>query len=202
MADPGTSGSPPTMPVTIHNCFWEDIPREEALARLERRSLDAETRRRIEDNVPELTRHYLTFEGRAFREYVEPNDRPAELLLFLPLVLRGEVREVIVPIYESEKYPDGRIKHISGIDVHRYELREGRLIENGVSRDTFRYSQEPVQLNLNLSMLGTDPERRLARSAGWCCDACEWVHSTLDIHCADWLCCIGTCRRPLDRLAL
>ena len=80
MADAGTSASPPAMPVTIHNCFWEDIPREEALARLERRSLDAETRRRIEDNIPELTRHYLTFEGRAFREYVEPNDRPAELL--------------------------------------------------------------------------------------------------------------------------
>jgi hypothetical protein len=42
-------------------------------------------------------------------------------------------------------------------------------------------------------MLGTQFEQREASGAGWCCDACEWVHSTLDIHCADWLCCIGTC---------
>jgi hypothetical protein len=193
MAREGNPQLPYTVPVTIHNCWWEEISREEAIRRLEQRSLDPARERGIRSQIPELTRHYLTFEDNAFREYVDPNDRPAELLVLLPLTRRGDLHEVIVPIYESETYPDGRVKHISGIDIHRYDLTKGKLIENDVERDTFRFSEEPVELELNIAFLSTDRSEAAREASGWCCDSCEWFHSQLDIHCADWLCCLGSC---------
>lgn len=178
-----------TVDVTLEAGWHEPVTRSMAVERLRSRPLRDDDRRRIEENIPELTHHYLTFAGRAFREYVDFGEGFAHVALFLPMEpVEGGYR-VIVPMYRSERYPDGRQKNLIGIDEHIFHVDGEQIIENNVARSTFEPIREPVQLQVETTMLRAEahPEGSI------CCDACEWVHSGLDIHCADWLCCLGCC---------
>lgn len=170
-----------TVPVTLKEYWYEDISRGEALRRLDGRNLDPKTRVDIEQNIPELSRHFLTFEGTLFREYLDRRDgSPANLLLILPMKL-GVNSFIIQGPVDNDR--------LSGIarSEFTFDLTK-QLFENGVARQ-FTYSSELVELNLDVSFVipAPEPERSL------CCRACEWVHSQLDIHELDPICCLGCC---------
>src|SRR5262249_53935772 len=69
--------------VTLGDHWYEEISRKEALRRLETRKLDPEGRKRIEQSLPELTKHYLAVHGNALLEYADFGDGIAHLLLLL-----------------------------------------------------------------------------------------------------------------------
>jgi hypothetical protein len=183
-----TASAPLVVSIPLQNYWQETITRDEALKRLEGRNLDPERRAAIAKEIPDETKHYLTFVESGFREYVDRGDGIAKLLLLLPLEKKGDKWVVIVPIHNSERHEDGRIRLISGIELHEFEVVGGKLVENGKARETFRYSAGPINLPVDAEFIIADHP-----GGNWCCDACEWVHSALDIHCADWFCCIGTC---------
>jgi hypothetical protein len=178
-----------TVSVTLGEHWVETISRGEALQRLATRNLPENVRDRIARVIPETTAHYLVFTDRTFREFIAPSNDTARLLLLLPIKRSDSAHDVIVPVYDSERTVTGHVRHLRGVEVHRFENRNGVLFENGMARDTFRLSRAPTSINVDASFL-----RANAHPGGnWCCDACEWVHSKLDIHCADWLCCLGFC---------
>ena len=182
------------VPITLTDYWYETISQEEALRRLAgRRHLDPQTRSRIEQQIPQQTQHFLTFLGNAFREYVDFGQGVAHLLLMLPMEKKDNKCVVVVPIHR-EQGPDGRIRPLFGLDLEEYEFRDSKLIENGLPRETFQHATKPIQLQLDITFVEASGNIPLAGGPdNWCCDSCEWVHSALDIHCADWLCCLGGC---------
>ncbi len=180
----------PTVLVTVDEGWHEQIPRGLAVERLNSRPLASVERQRIADTIPEVTHTYLTFAGRAFREYVDFGEGFAHIALFLPMEVTEEGYRVIVPIYRSQRFSDGRRQNLIGIDEHLFGLEREQLVQNGKERPTFEPIREPVALRVEATMLMPD---RGHPGGSVCCDACEWVHSGLDIHCADWLCCLGCC---------
>lgn len=171
-----------TVPVTLKEYWYEDITREEALRRLDGQNLDPKTRAEIESHIPERSRHFLTFKGTLFREYLDWNDGVANLLLILPMKL-GINSFTIQGFIDNER--------LSGVGRTKFTFDEQRkLFEDGIVIP-FKYSDEAIELNLDVSFVipapTPEPERTL------CCRACYWVHSRLDIHWADPLCCLGSC---------
>jgi hypothetical protein len=197
MQDPSGEITPNEIHIALRNYWHETISRDEAFRRLEGRDLPPERRSAVENTIPDgETRHFLTFYGGAFREYVAFPDEPAKLLLILPIRQKEENKfEVPVPV-TSERTSDGRIRNIVGIDFEEYQFTDGTLVENGTPRETFEFVEGPTELVVDVSFVspaGPELEREKHPGGGGCCGACEWVHSALDIHCADWLCCLGTC---------
>lgn len=187
----GTSAPKGTVAVTLNQYWVETISREEALKRLATRHLAPELLETISRQIPDVTEHYLIFTDRTFREFAAPSHDSARLLLLLPVKREEPAYDVVVPLYDSEHTANGHVRHVRGVEVHQFENRNGVLFENGVARQTFRLSQAPTTINVDISFLATHP------GGSWCCNACEWVHSALDIHCADWLCCLGCCDSAL-----
>ena len=181
------------MPVTLRDYWVETITRKEALRRLATRDIDDERRIKIERSIPPQTEHYLTFDKNVFREYAYSGSGTAALLLQLPGYRARNLFVVIVPLLRSM---DGK-RAMYGYDFHSYGGKNGKLLENDVHRPTFRHSREPVILPLNVSFVQPSPRPPSLSFA--CCEACEWVHSALDIHCADWICCLFQC---FDNLVL
>ena len=189
------------VPVVLPEYWHETISRKEALRRLEGRDIERKTRAKIVKDIPDQTEHFLTFDDGAFREYAYSGRGTAALLLLLPLHTQGNSFMVFVPIHHSDHFPSGADRHFIGIDTHIFKRFGGKLFENGVHRPTFRYSTKAVTLPLDVSFAA--PMRRRRTTNFSCCGACEWVHSTLDIHCADRLCCLGTCGgHPIPRVMM
>src|SRR5438128_2722971 len=179
------------VPITLNEYWCETISREEALRRLEGRDIEPKRRARIIKDIPEQTKHYLTFDDGALREYAFSGQGTAALLLLLPLHRQDDSFVVFVPIHHTDRYPSGAERHFTGIDAHIFKSAGGKLVETGVRRPTFQYSTKPVTLPLDVSFAVPGQKRRKTNFS--CCGACEWVHSALDIHCADPICCLGTC---------
>ena len=182
-----------TVPVLLRDYWHESISREEAIGRLRGRpGLEQDAQRRLEERIPPETDHYLTFHGDAFREYVKFSDHEVgHLLLILPLRHEDDRWVVPVPIYHSERRGDGRTRPLVGIEEHEF-WRDGEgLVGEGLRKDTFRFETGPTRLMLDVSFATPVKEDRHPHDG--CCGACEWVHSALDIHCADWICCLGFC---------
>ena len=179
------------VPITLSDYWHETISRKEALRRLEGRDIEPKTRAKIIKDIPEQTEHFLTFDDGAFREYAFSGQGTAALLLLLPVHRQGNSFLVFVPIHHSDRFPSGADRHFTGIDAHIFKGASGKLFENGVHRPTFRYSTKPVTLPLDVSF--AVPIQKRHKTNFSCCGACEWVHSALDIHCADPICCLGTC---------
>lgn len=189
MSDPHHPAEHPTVEVTLDEGWHEEIPRHLAIERLEARALPSDEVKRITETIPDVTHHYLIFGGRAFREYVDFGEGFVHVSLFLPMEVSDEGFKVIIPVYRSDRFPDGRPQHLIGIDEHLFRIEGEQLIENGKPRLTFKPIRVPLTLRVETTMVM--PPNHPTGSA--CCDACEWVHSALDIHCADWLCCLGCC---------
>jgi hypothetical protein len=187
---------------TIEQYWYEVISRNEALRRLSKRPLDRKTRNSIAKEIPDSTLHILTFQRGVFREYARFGEKPANLLLMLPLQItsgkkRGYRYGVVGPINMSERRDDGRVRNLCGIEIDEFWVSGTRLIENGVPRSSFRFSEGPLQLEVDTTFLSA--RRRVGHVKGTpCCKACEWVHSKLDIHHLDWICCLGTCDPPIE----
>jgi hypothetical protein len=179
------------VPITLHEYWHEGISREDALQRLEQRKLERVKHDQIAKNIPPHTDHFLTFDNGAFREYAFSGEGTAALLLLLPLSKRENEFVVYIPIHHSEVYAPGARRHTVGIDLHVFTASNGTLLENGVPRTTFHFSNKPVTFPLDVSFAA--PMRGRGKTNFSCCGACEWVHSALDIHIADPLCCLGRC---------
>lgn len=79
---------------------------------------------------------------------------------------------------------------ISGIAKSVFWVEKGVLVENGTPRRTFRFSNNEMELKVDVAPIVAVGHPKGTR----CCRACEWVHSKLHIHFMDWLCCLGGCR--------
>lgn len=178
------------VPITLKQYWYEDITKAEAIRRLDGRNLDPETRAEIERDIPERSRHYLTFEAPFFREYLDWGDGVASLILLLPM--KVGVNNFVVQGFVDKS-------GISGVWRSEFtvDLQKG-LFENG-KPVPFNYSNEPVQLNFDVTFVVPEPEPERPRCS---CRACEWVHSLLGIHWADPLCCLGCCFNINHRPAL
>jgi hypothetical protein len=176
-----------TVVVPLRTAWRERIDRKEALRRLAARPLTAGRRKRIADSIPGVIDHYLTF-GNGFREFMRVGDKPARVLLMLPTrrVDRNTV-DVACPMLQSEKPPSGRIRYLTALELHRFRERKGILHEDGVSLRPFKRIRD-VYLPVDVSFLRAEPKPGHP-GGSLCCDLCEIVHSILDIHHVDWLCC-------------
>ena len=171
-----------TLPVRLARGWHETIQRDEAIRRLRTQNLPAERHREIEAEIPLRTEHYLTFDDRVFREYVQLGDDPAILLLMLGGVARGETFVTALPML------GGRRQY----KRHDFHEAQGVLHENRVAKPMFRRLEEPVELRLDVSFVRPGAMMRCP------CRICYWVHSVLDIHEIDWLCCLGACGGPIS----
>lgn len=186
------------VPITLRDYWYEAISKEEALRRLATRKIDSQIRTQTENEIPERTLHFLTFNGGVLREYAQFGNGVASLLLMLPLEKKEDSYVVVMPVYNSEQMENGRTRRLSGIELHEFTSLGGKLLENGIPRPTFHYSEGPTELKVDVSFVTAGERRRegevfLPPRSGLCCRACEWVHSALDIHRVDWLCCLFTC---------
>jgi hypothetical protein len=171
-----------TVPITLKEYWYEDITREEALRRLDGRNLDPETRAEIERYIPELSHHFLTFEGTLFREFLDWGDGLANLLLILPMKIG--VNSYVVQGFVDKPESSGVLRTEFTFDLQRQLFEDGKAVP-------FKYSNESIELNLDVTFVIPAPEPEPERSR--CCRACEWVHSRLHIHGLDPLCCLGCC---------
>ncbi len=167
------------VPITLKEYWYEDITKEEALRRLDGRNLDPKTRAEIEKNIPERSRHYLTFEAPFFREYLDWGDGVASLILLLPM--KVGVNSFVVQGFVDKPGMSGVGRSEFSFDMQRKLSEDGKAVP-------FDYSSEPTQLNLDVAFVIPAPEPERCS-----CRACEWVHSVLNIHWADPLCCLGCC---------
>jgi hypothetical protein len=181
---------PLLVPITLKEYWYEDISKEEAMKRLDSRNLDPETRAEVEKDIPDHSRHFLTFEPPFFREYLLWDDGVAALVLLLPM--KVGVNSFIIQGFVDRAGVSGVGRSEFTIDLQR------KLFENG-KPVPFTYSDEPAQMNLDASFLVPVPEPERFRCS---CRACEWVHSRLNIHWADPLCCLGCCFNLNHRPAL
>jgi hypothetical protein len=179
----------PTVRVPLENFWVETISRDEAIRRLNGRQLPDSERKRIQAAIPAVTQNYLVFRDGVFKEYVTFGNGPSELVLMLPAQKTANGYDVIVTLYDSERTKSGHVRHVRGIEVHRFTERGATLFENDAPRPSFRRSTGTAELQVNTALLFSP----VAIPIGICCGACEWVHSALDIHCADWACCLGRC---------
>ena len=169
-----------TVRVQLTDAWHETITREEGIRRLARQKPTGEARAKIEQTIPPRTEHFLTFDHGVFREYVQLDDAPAILLLMLGGRSTRDGFELSLP-------------HLGGLrrwKRHKFHDAVGVLHENGSPRRTFRRLEEPLELAVDISFVRPDLPFRCS------CRLCYWVHSVLDIHEIDWLCCLGGCGGP------
>lgn len=174
-----------TVPVKLNDYWFEEITREEALRRLDSRNLSPEERAQIEPDIPERSRHYLTFEGPQFREYLDWGDGVSNLLLILPMKREGNTCSV-------EGFIDNETFIGLARTVFTMDIQKNQLFEDG-GLVPFTHSTEEVEITLDVSFVIPGPEPEPERNR--CCRACEWVHSRLNIHWADPICCLFCCYR-------
>ncbi len=137
-----------------------------------------------------MTPHRLTFKGNAFREYAKASDEDVAYVVLLLRMLEENGEWVVpVPIYNSERRQDSSMRPLIGIERHVFSAEGDRLREEKVLNEGFRRDSAPVELMVDTQFVTAEGHP----GATWCCDACEWLHSTLHIHCADHLCCGGGC---------
>jgi hypothetical protein len=190
--------------VVLEDYWYESIPREEAFSRLRTRDLRPTLASEIEADIPDKTEHFLSFHGDAFREYAKFSDEEhAWLMLFLPLVHEDHHWKVVVPLHPARRGAGSEEPGRFGIDIHDFHAEGGQLFENGEPRDSFELILGPTVLTVNASFVdppqvarpgeGGGPSDQGHPGGGRCCRACEWVHSKLSVHCADGLCCLGSC---------
>src|SRR5258708_7717418 len=178
MSLPERRREPLLVQVVLGRHWYEPISRAEAKRRLAGRHLDKATIRRVERGLPSVVHHYLSFAGGALREYAQFDDQPAKLLLMLKIVEYGKRKvTVAVPVY-GDRRPDGRMKRISGIDLHEYEVAGKRLIENGVARPAFKLSQDPKGVLVGASFLSPQPVRAAHPACTPFFDCGRFVHSS------------------------
>jgi hypothetical protein len=139
---------PETKPVLVQltNAWHETITREEGVRRLARQERSRGRRSEIETSISPRTEHFLTFDERVFREYVQLGDGPAVLLLMLGARSAGDAFHVSLP------KPNGVRRW------KRHEFRDvaGVLHENGSPRTTFRRLEQPLELAVDVSFVRPD----------------------------------------------
>jgi hypothetical protein len=179
-----------TVPVVLESYWHEVITQEEAFRRLAGRDLSAPQRARAESHIPKETQHYLVFSEGHLYEYVDLGEGYARVLLLLPAhAVQSDTWIVRIPLYGQENTDSGSMSSVIGIALHEFrEGGDGRLYENGQLRDTFRLGAEPVSLMIDANFLQPPPPA-MRRASEECLLLCEWVHSMLGIHYADFLCC-------------
>jgi hypothetical protein len=186
--------------LTLRNYWYESISKDEAHRRLSTRNkISEDERSMIEANLQNKIDHYISFDDHVFREYAGFENDVARLLLILQLRKRGDsTYEVFLPVYGSS-HPDGRKQRFSGIITNEYKIANQKFVENGQIKDSLRFFGGPKEINLDVSFVEANirddvPESRsLRRAPVSCCRLCEIVHSILDVHWADNLCCLGGC---------
>jgi len=189
-ARPRSQNEPLVVSISLVDFWHETISRREAMRRLETRSLEPKRRREIERDIPDRTEHFLTFRDGAFREYAYSGRGTAALLLMLPMQQDGNRFAVYGPVApEGNRMSGPRFFCRMGISL--FSVSRQKLFENGDLRSTFRYSRGPLTLPLDVSF--ASPGRVQTRHNFSCCGACEWVHSALDVHWADAICCLASC---------
>ena len=115
----------PIASVTLPEYWYERISRAEGLRRLEGRKLDPETKEAIRAEIPEETLHIIKLGRGAFRELAQYEDEPAHLISFLPARQPEEqVYELIVPVYRSEQYSDGKPRQLTGTEILRFNVTD------------------------------------------------------------------------------
>jgi hypothetical protein len=179
------------VPITLENYWYEEISRDEALRRLENRNASQE-KLDVAETVFENTdviRHYLTFTN-TLREFADYRGGVTNPVLKLPLGERAENEFTLIVPVVGERLASGDVRPRVGIDMHEYNFADGIFVENGVPKEGFQLVEGPTELRVDASLLqpGGDPDQ-----FSICCVACEIVHSDLDIHDADPLCCFGDC---------
>jgi hypothetical protein len=189
-AESRPQGEPLVVTISLVNYWHETIERREAIRRLRTRALEPKRQREIERDIPERTEHFLTFSDGAFREYAYSGRGNAALVLMLPVLRDGTSFAVFGPVSPGGERQNGP-RYFCGMGISVFTMPRGRLFENGDLRPTFRFSKGPLTLPLDVSF--TSPGRRQVRHNFSCCGACEWVHSALDVHWADPLCCLASC---------
>ena len=154
--------SPLIVSTKLEEYWYEMISKEEALRRLSTQNIDEKERKKIEEEIPEETHHYLTFRDMALREYVDLGDGITHVILILPMSKKhNNTFEVPIPVHHSEKFPDGRMRHLSGIELHEYKTEDGKLVENGLARDTFVYQKGPKDVQVDVSFVVSASEQSL-----------------------------------------
>ena len=180
-----------TVKVTLRNYWHETILKTEALRRLKGRRLRARVHDEIAKDIPDRAEHYLTFEANMLREYVTLGRGPTFLLLLLPI--RRDGNKAILEIRSGARRHGARQVQ-SGRRVlgrrDEFHISGETLIENDIPREVFRRYPGPKSLDVDVSFISPEPTQMRLRCS---CGLCEWVHSMLDIHWADCLCCLGTC---------
>jgi hypothetical protein len=187
-SDPEGPSHHQTVTVTLTEYWVETITREEALRRLALRPLDPVRRAKIERQIPLVTRHYITSHGNAFLEFADFGNGFAHTML----ILRAD------RIRPDAQFPNGHLL-VYGPDIsansivtHVYAAKNGVLEENGVLKPAFTFSTTRIDLQVETTFIDPSFDPSMMNYIS-CCDACEWVHSLLDIHGVDWLCCLGCC---------
>lgn len=176
--------------VNLTEYFIENISKAEAIRRVNSRPIDPIIKEFIIKNLPDNTPHYIVFRNGLLLEFATLRDNETFLMLKLPYTTppgTTNAYEVKVPLAGCS-------------DKSTFSTSDGQLYENGTLRPSFQFSTERVQLQVNTNALlwnGANDPQPIALPCEYAPDpimclcklACEYVHSTLDIHWADGICC-------------
>jgi hypothetical protein len=178
---------PTSIPVPLPDCWHETIDHKEAMRRLSTRALTEDRRNEIAEQIPDVLDHYIVF-ANGFREYIRIGQQPARLLLMLPTrKISDSAYELACPMLLSQVSRSGKPRYFTTFELHRFESKRGALFEDGRKLPGFKRVQG-VTLPVDVMFLRAEPGPGHPGGSS-CCDACEFVHSLLDIHGVDWLCC-------------
>lgn len=168
--------------VTHNEYFIEKITRAEAIRRLDEHELDSLVRQFIIENLPDTTYHYLVFKDSLFFEYITFGD---EIISYRTLKTHA-------PVIGADSF----LVQIPVDSCLRNSLfvkdKNGKLIEDGVSKSPpFSYSRNKTTLLISTEPLFRElPCSVTSDPIGCLCKlACYYVHSQLNIHWLDGICC-------------
>lgn len=172
-----------------HSHYRENISREEAIRRINARPIAPDIKRFLIERLPDNTPHYILFKNGLFLEFatLEPGANESFLMLEMPYTTppgTTNIFEVKMPLTACS-------------DKSTFSIGPNKdLLENGAVRPSFRFSTARVRLRVNINVIDwTGNNNRFPCLNApdpvlcFCKLACEYVHSQLDIHWADPICC-------------